>query len=169
MTSKSYRLFLDLDGVLANFDQGVHQITGSYPHQLSVSQMWKAIARASGFFEHLSWMPQGENLWEATKIYQPTILTGLPRGNWAEPQKRAWCARELGAGVPVITCMAHEKIKWACDVSEPGETPVIVDDRPKHKTLWENKGGIFIVHKSVNESLTELRHLGFKIDNRFFD
>ena len=169
MATKSYRLFLDLDGVLANFDRGVYQITGCYPDQLSVSQMWKAIAKANGFFENLSWMPQSEKLWEATKVYQPTILTGLPRGQWAEPQKRAWCARELGLDVPVITCMAQEKIKWACDASEPDETPVIVDDRPKHKALWEDKGGIFVVHRSVNESLTELRRLGFNIDERFFD
>ena len=29
----------------------------------------------------------------------PTILTGMPMGNWADGQKRTWCARELGPKV----------------------------------------------------------------------
>ena len=164
MSDLTYRLFLDLDGVLADFDQGVLHITGCYPHQLSIRQLWQAAARANGFFEHLPWMPEGQRLWEATERYQPTILTGLPRGQWAEPQKRAWCARELGQEVSVITCMAQDKIKKACEVLKPGERPVIVDDRPKHKALWEEKGGIFIVHRSVTESLESLSQLGFRIE-----
>jgi hypothetical protein len=164
MTSPSYRLFLDLDGVLANFDQGVYQLTGCYPHQLTISKLWQVAARSNGFFEHLPWMPEGKKLWEATKKYNPTILTGLPRGQWAAPQKKAWCARELGQEVPVITCMAQDKIKWACEVLQPGEIPVIVDDRPKHKKVWETKGGIFIVHQTVSESLHHLNRLGFELD-----
>ena len=163
MLVSSYRLFLDLDGVLANFDLGMYQITGSYPHQLKVNKLWQAAARADGFFEYLPWMPEGKKLWESTKKFNPTILTGLPRGQWAEPQKRSWCARELGSDVPVITCMAQEKIKFACSVLKPGEIPVLVDDRSKHKSVWEDNGGVFIVHQSVSESLHQLSRLGFEI------
>lgn len=37
--------------------------------------------------EHLDWMPDGRELWDGVAHLQPTILTGLPMGNWAEPQK----------------------------------------------------------------------------------
>ena len=163
MFGTSYRLFLDLDGVLADFDLGIYQITGCYTHQLTITKLWQAAAQADGFFEHLPWMPEGKQLWEATKKCNPTILTGLPRGQWAESQKRAWCARKLGEDVPVITCMARDKIKFARAILAPSEIPVLVDDRPKYKHLWEANGGVFIVHQSVSESLHHLVQLGFEI------
>ena len=160
----SYRLFLDLDGVLAHFDQGIYRITGSFPHQITVRELWKAASKADGFFTHLPWMPDGRVLWEATCGLSPTILTGLPLGNWAEPQKRAWCTRELGPDVPVITCMARDKIKHAKAILKKGEIPVLVDDRPKHRPLWHDGGGIFIHHTSVQNSLKALEDLGFLLN-----
>lgn len=35
----------------------------------------------------LEWMPDGRELWAGIVDYNPTILTGLPMGTWAEPQK----------------------------------------------------------------------------------
>lgn len=32
-------------------------------------------------------MPDGRELWGGVESLRPTILTGLPMGNWAEPQK----------------------------------------------------------------------------------
>lgn len=37
--------------------------------------------------EHLEWMSDGQELWNSIVGLQPTILTGLPMGKWAEPQK----------------------------------------------------------------------------------
>ena len=159
----SYRLFLDLDGVLADFNQGIYQITGLFPDQLKIRDLWRAAARADGFFTHLPWMPEGRVLWKATCTLNPIILTGLPLGNWAESQKREWCARELGSHVPVITCMAKDKIKFAKGVLDSSEIPVLVDDRPKHRAVWEEQGGVFITHTSVSRSLDALVNLGFTI------
>ena len=45
-----------------------------------------------------------------SKHLKPTILTGLPLGNWAAPQKVDWAAEHF-PGVPIITCMARDKHK----------------------------------------------------------
>lgn len=37
--------------------------------------------------EHLEWMSDGQELWNSIVDLHPTILTGLPMGKWAEPQK----------------------------------------------------------------------------------
>lgn len=37
--------------------------------------------------EHLEWMSDGRELWNNIVDLQPAILTGLPMGKWAEPQK----------------------------------------------------------------------------------
>ncbi len=157
---QTYKLFLDLDGVLADFDAQVKAITGKSPSELGDKQMWPKLAKANGFFEHLPWMPDGKALWTACQPYAPVIITGLPMGNWAEVQKRAWCKRELGEHVQVVTCMAREKPIKAKAFYEAPVIPVLIDDREKYKENWEKEGGIFIVHRSTEESLAQLFALG---------
>ena len=157
---QTYKLFLDLDGVLADFNAQVLAITGKTPSQLGDKIMWPKLAKANSFFEFLPWMPDGNDLWTACVPYSPIIITGLPRGNWAEPQKRAWCKRELGEDVQVITCLAKEKSLKAKAFYEAPVIPVLIDDREKYKERWENEGGIFIVHRNTEESLAQLFALG---------
>jgi hypothetical protein len=149
------RLFLDLDGVLADFDRGVQAVTGVRPEELPLKTMWAALSRAPAFFEALELMHDAEALWRFCAPHHPTILTGLPLGTWAPAQKRRWVARVLGAHVPVITCMSREKPRW----SGPGH--VLVDDRATACEGWERKGGRFIHHVSAERSIALLRALGF--------
>ena len=148
-------LFLDLDGVLADFDRGVRAITGKPPEMLPLKTMWSALARAPRFFETLEFMEDAEMLWRFCAPHSPTILTGLPMGSWAPEQKKRWVARMLGAHVPIITCMSREKPRW----SAPGH--VLVDDRASAREGWERKGGTFIHHTSAERSIAALRELGF--------
>jgi hypothetical protein len=151
-----FRLFVDLDGVLADFDSGVLSLTGMLPHEQSPAQMWSALARADRFYERLDWMSDGHQLWESLRHLNPTILTGLPRGSWAEPQKRAWCARELGPDVQVITCWSREKAARAQERLVPGEVAVLIDDRESLAESWEAAGGVFIHHQTAARTLSHL-------------
>ena len=151
-----HKLFVDLDGVLVDFDKGVLQVTGSYPSELSPRRMWSQLARTPGFYEHLDWMPDGRELWSAVRELEPIILTGLPMGTWAEPQKRAWCARELGPQVPVITCMSRNKAVRAAEATPQDATPVLIDDRERLREAWQEMGGVFILHESAQSSITRL-------------
>jgi hypothetical protein len=149
------RLFLDLDGVLADFDRGVEAVTGQRPETLALRTMWEALARAPRFFETLEFMHDAEALWTFCAPHRPTILTGLPLGSWAPAQKKRWVGRMLGAHVPIITCMSRDKPKW----SGPGR--VLVDDRAVARDGWERKGGRFVHHVSAERSVAALRELGF--------
>jgi hypothetical protein len=157
----NFRLFLDLDGVLADFDAGVARASGKTPADLDPRRMWPLLAKTPGFYDLLPWMADGRELWEFARGYQPTILTGLPLGRWAEPQKRAWCARELGPEVPVICCLSREKSLKAAEALEADETMVLVDDRLKLQVAWEEAGGKFVLHTSARESIEALKSLGF--------
>ncbi|WP_426957778.1 hypothetical protein [Muricoccus radiodurans] len=149
------QLFVDLDGVIADFDRGVKAVTGRRPEELSLKVMWAALAKAPRFFDTLEFMEDAEALWRFCAPHKPTILTGLPLGSWAPAQKKAWVARMLGAHVPVITCMSKEKPRW----SQPGH--VLVDDRASAREGWEKKGGTFVHHVSAARSIAALRKLGF--------
>jgi hypothetical protein len=162
MENRNYQLFLDLDGVLVDFDRGVFFHTGKSPNDQTPKQMWSVLARVKSFYSKLDWMADGKLLWEQTKALDPVILTGLPLGKWAEPQKRAWCKRELGKNIEVICGMSRDKHLLAWDwLHERGLAnviPVLIDDRLKTKFAWEESGGKFILHFSAEESLRELQH-----------
>jgi hypothetical protein len=149
------KLFLDLDGVLADFERGVRELTDKRPEELPLKTMWAALSRAPRFFETLAFMEDAETLWRFCMPYHPTILTGLPMGSWAPAQKRRWVAHMLGTHVPVVTCMTREKPRW----SGPGH--VLVDDRLSTREGWEKKQGIFVHHVSAEQSIAALRRLGF--------
>ena len=152
-----YTLFVDLDGVLADFDKGVKDLTGKLPQDLHPKAMWPRLAKTPGFYDSLDWMPDGKELWEAVLPHGPIILTGLPIGSWAEPQKRSWCARILGEAVEVITCKSREKASIARQRSGESTTPILIDDREKLKDDWEAMGGVFIHHRSAKQSIAALK------------
>ena len=152
------QIFLDCDGVLADFDRGAQKILGLPPRifeaRYGAKEFWRQLARAEGFFENLEPMADAAELYAAVRHKAPIILTGLPRGNWAEPQKRRWAKKHF-PDVPVITTMAALKHEHR----HPGD--VLVDDRDRHRGLWEANGGVFIHHRSAAASVAELRDLGY--------
>jgi 5'(3')-deoxyribonucleotidase len=147
------RLFLDADGVLADFDHGVRKLVGvSAKDHIAAhgrADFWKRLARSKNFYRALPQMPDARQLFDAVKHLKPTILTGLPVGNWAAPQKVEWAAEHF-PGVPIITCMAADKHLHM----HPGD--VLVDDREKHRAAYEAAGVVFIHHKSAEDSLRQL-------------
>jgi hypothetical protein len=101
------RLFLDADGVLADFDEGARRLLGMRPKEFIAKHgrgtFWKRLAGAKNFYGTLAEMPDARKLFDAVKHLKPTILTGLPLGRWAAPQKIEWAAEHF-PGVPIITC-----------------------------------------------------------------
>ena len=150
------QLFLDADGVLADFDRGVTQLLGLPPREFEkrhgLGEFWRRLARAPDFYARLPLMPDAWELFDAVRHLDPIILTGLPRGNWAAPQKVRWAAKHF-PGTRIITCMAVDKRRHA------QEGDVLVDDTLKHRHLWEEAGGIFIHHRSAAQSIAELKRI----------
>jgi hypothetical protein len=97
-------------------------------------------------------MPDAQRLFQAVKHLKPAILTGLPLGKWAAPQKERWAAEHFPS-VPIITTMARQKHLHM----QPGD--VLVDDRDTHRHLWEDAGGIFVHHKNAEDTLRQLAEI----------
>ena len=150
------QLYLDCDGVLADFDKGATAILGLHPRAFEkrhgIGRFWAKLASAPDFYFSLPLMPDARQLFDAVKHLKPTILTGLPLGKWAAPQKERWAAEHF-PGVPIITTMAKQKHLHM----EQGD--VLVDDRENHRHLWEDAGGIFVHHKTAEDSLRQLAEI----------
>ncbi|MDT9597403.1 hypothetical protein [Sphingosinicella rhizophila] len=148
------RLYLDCDGVLADFDTGATAILGlpprTYEKRRGLGRFWRKLAEAPDFYFGLPLLPDAMVLFEAVRHLDPIILTGLPQGNWAADQKKRWAAKHF-PGTPIITCMARDKR----DHAEEGD--VLVDDQMKHAGRWEEVGGIFIHHRTTEQTLAILK------------
>lgn len=140
-TSTKHIIFCDLDGVLADFEQGVRNKFNKNIDELKPSLMWGVINKSKTFFETLLWMPKGRELWSQIEKYNPVILTSVPNGSkTAAEQKIRWCQRELGPNIKVITCAKKDKPKYSTFNS------ILIDDRTDNLNAWNNKGGEFILY-----------------------
>ncbi len=156
------RLFLDADGVLADFDDGARRLLGMSPRKYIAkhgrSAFWKRLAKSNNFYGSLREMPDARQLFEAVKSLEPTILTGLPIGSWAAPQKVEWAAEHF-PGVPIITCMARDKHLHM------NRGDVLVDDREKHRAAYEAAGVVFVHHRNAKDSLRQLAKIFPSMEN----
>jgi hypothetical protein len=148
------QLYLDCDGVLADFERGATAVLGMAPKafqaRFGLGRFWAALAKAPDFYAALPELPDARLLFEGVKHLDPIILTGLPRGEWAAPQKVRWAAEHF-PGARVITTMAALKREHC----RPGD--VLVDDTERFAHLWEGAGGYFVLHRSAGASLAELK------------
>lgn len=153
------RVFVDLDGVLADFDAGALEVLGmsakDYQQVHGAAPMWKKLANAPNFYGTLPLIDGAEEMldqiWQVASLTQ--ILTGLPLGKWAEPQKREWCETHLGERFPVICFMSRDKWQYCT----PGD--VLIDDREEARVDWEGAGGAFILHTDAESSLAALHSI----------
>jgi hypothetical protein len=151
------RIFIDLDGTLADFDLGHERAFGARPDKEKDDVDWERVRETPNFYRDLPPMGDYRVLWNAVKHHRPIILTGVPKDvPEAAGNKLAWVNRVLGP-VDVICCRSKDKASYC----SPGD--VLVDDWEKHRALWEAAGGHWVTHTSAAESLRQLKELGFSV------
>jgi hypothetical protein len=154
------QIFLDCDGVLADFDTVAAEIFGQHPRAFEAEmgdvEFWRRLREHGSFYRSLPLMPDARELYDALAHLDPVLLTGCPEGGWAEPQKIAW-VKEHFPEAKMITCMSKDKRMHM----QPGD--VLVDDYLKYRDLWIEAGGIFVHHRSAEESLREMAGLGVAV------
>lgn len=154
MSVRKPHLYFDMDGVLADFDRHYEAVLGYRPDKLLDNADWNAVRQVRDFYLDIPPMPDLEELWTGTggfaATYDRAVLTGVPSSvPEAADNKRAWVRRHLGE-VETICCRSRDK-RLHC---MPGD--VLIDDWDKYRHLWEQAGGIFIVHTSARVTLERL-------------
>lgn len=152
----NYKLYVDLDGVLADFDKKVKSL-GFTESQVSTPIFWEFLkentSQGMQFWSVLDPMPDVQSLWNYIKEYNPTILTSVGGLEIAKPQKTMWVNKHF-PGTPIIfTNNSEEKAKYA------NPTSILVDDRVKSIEPWEKAGGIGILHTSAFDTVAQLTEL----------
>lgn len=147
------QLYLDMDGVFADFNGGFKRVSGVDCSEVSSKVLWKTINSCPGFFGSLPLLPDALDLWEAAKDHSPAFLTGLPSSQNSANQKREWIARHFGPEHPVHVVPRVRKQDYANPRS------ILIDDRADNIQEWVKAGGHGILHVSAVKTIPELQRL----------
>jgi 5'(3')-deoxyribonucleotidase len=149
MKHRKLQVFLDLDGVFADFDARVKHLTGRHPSQLERRHLWKMVNSDKRFFAELELIEGCMVLWEATRDLEPVFLTGAPSSRTFQQQKREWVARIFGP--EFVVHVVPKKLKQ--DFSGPHK--VLIDDTPQNIEQWIARGGHGILHNGDHASTVD--------------
>jgi hypothetical protein len=161
----TYKLFLDLDGVLTDLDSRVREVTGKGIKEFKEDEdFWKAILRTDHLFDVLKWLDDGQVLWSIVKELGPYILSSAPHGRKWEDQKREWVEKNLsliGRRVIILT-PGETKIQKALEHFDLEKIPknqnwILIDDwAERNAEPWIQAGGIFVHYTSLEDALQQL-------------
>lgn len=162
MELENYTVYVDMDGVVADFDQGVNNITnGRYGDpDYSKSQMWRDIKYYNQyrdlFYETLPKKTDADQLMRFVDETFDTVIfltaTGTAFKGIAQ-QKRNWINSNY-PGHKVITV-----VKTADKAVYANPSCILIDDRSKAIDPWVRAGGIGVLHDSTENTITKLNKL----------
>ena len=143
------KIFLDLDGVFADFSGRVKELTGKRPSQFYPDELWGILQKEYHFFSSLKVLNGSYSLYnyvsQLPKV-EVAFLTALPRptGNLSTAQndKTSWVYHNLGVKYPVYTVVGGvNKAKFVSDIHD-----ILIDDTMRNINAWERAGGYGIYH-----------------------
>ncbi len=140
------RLYIDLDGVLADFD-GAFLETFGFDHRdpsTSDAEMWAAIHSHGSYFRGLPPCLGALEFFESVRHLDPHILTACPKSDYANVayQKIGWVREHLGAGVTVLPSPGGQ----AKPLFMRAKGDILIDDFAKNCRAWSEHGGVAIQH-----------------------
>lgn len=160
------QLYIDMDGVLADFLGGVTEIydktTDNYPKGLydvetfvdvSRARMWKDIDdRGEAFWSTLPPLQSGLNMWLKLEHLNPIVLTSPSISPACVAGKLQWLQNCFGSSFrDYIFCPAHHKQQLARD------NAVLVDDSVKNCEEFVTAGGAAVVWPSLSNDVEEAK------------
>jgi FMN phosphatase YigB (HAD superfamily) len=159
-----YKIYCDMDGVLTDFEKRFDHFTGMNPQEyekkFGTEQFWHLIDTKIGvrFWVGMDWMPQGKQLWDFIKPYQPDLLTSPSRHDTSRLGKNLWVKNNLNPKPKTIFAYSADKQRYA------KENAILIDDKKSNINEWTAKGGIAIRCKdgNVDHVIDELKKLGYE-------
>ena len=151
-------LYIDLDGVCANFLKASKEISGIEGYD---PKIWGYIDKVPNFFYNLEILP---DTFRALYLLEDNLiswqyLTALPQPTGylttAQRDKVRWVNRKLDSQYQV-NCVSNWSQKKYFVYNE---NDILIDDCERNCKDWEEAGGIAILHTSWEDSLNKLKEI----------
>lgn len=156
-------IYLDMDGVVADFDGYAHQLLGLGPSEGKYPEtVWEKLIENPRLYRDLKLTYYATQLHDfCTKLaekldYRVAFLTAIPKKNdvqYAMHDKVEW-AQKYFPNTPVFFGPYSRDKQNHC---RPGD--ILIDDRTDNIRDWKAVGGIGILHREFDRTVSELDSL----------
>ena len=162
-----YKVYLDMDGVLANFNQRFRDLSGMEPKEFEnkygKKAFWNLIDEENKikFWVGIPVMDGAAALVNAVKDYDYELLTSPSAKKQSYLGKILWVRNHTGSVFPSKPRINFKRAKEKHEVKpQLSQTDILIDDREDTIGRWNAAGGTGIVYKSIGQVLSDLKKLG---------
>lgn len=159
MVKRQPIIFVDMDGVTADFDSHYVATVGPLPERDGIERDvdWSKI-NDFDFFLTMPPMSDAHVLWEYLSGLpnEKRLLTGVPSTGTSRAvrNKSEWVRNQPFIPKETeISCVRSKEKFMHCT---PGD--ILIDDWTKYQGLWEAAGGVWITHLSAKTTIQELKN-----------
>lgn len=138
------KLYLDLDGVMADFDAHFPATFGLDHRDLADDAMWERINGHASYFRDMPIFDGAKVFFDRISWLDPIILTACPRTNYQHiaRQKRDWVRHHLSRTCHILPVMGGRNKPLF--MHSKGD--ILIDDFQRNIAAWEEEGGVGILH-----------------------
>ena len=163
----AYTIYLDMDGVIADFDQRFLDLSGMTPDEYrdkyGMSQFWDFIdiENKVRFWAGIPVMPGAKKLVDYVSQYDYEILTAPSIKKQSRLGKMIWLRKihsDLFPDTPKVNfkpAKAKHQVK-----SNLTKTDILIDDKASTIDTWNSAGGTGVLYTSSDDSIKQLKDLG---------
>jgi len=154
-----FNIYLDMDGVIADFNKRYKELYGIYPHEADTYKVFDGFFLefiAEGHFATLDLMPDAmllidylKSLPVKTKILSST--SSESKHEAIQAQKLIWLQKHNIDFDPILVPGKRLKCKYA----DPN--CILIDDTKSNIDQWQAYGGIAIHHSDIHTTLEMLK------------
>jgi hypothetical protein len=165
---QGYKIYLDMDGVVADFEQRFRDLSGMGPRDFEAkygkNAFWDFIDEGDNkikFWVGIPPMEGASQLVNYVSKHDYVMLTAPSIKKQSRLGKALWIRNHTGDIFPskptVIFKAAKEKHKVKPSLTEKD---ILIDDKASTIDNWNTAGGTGILYTSANQAISELKKLG---------
>jgi len=127
--------------------------------KLDRKKRWDPVIANKTFWSNGPWLSEGKKLFNFVKKYNPHILSAYVEHAFDPnciPGKTKWAMKNTGIPRSRINLVMRSQKKT---YASPGS--ILIDDYEKNTKEFTQRGGIGITFQNANQTIKELKKLGF--------
>jgi hypothetical protein len=160
-----YKIYVDMDGVVADFDQRFKDLSGMLPREFEAKYgkdaFWDFIDEGKNklkFWVGIPPMSDAKQLIDYVSKYNYEMLTAPSTKKQSLMGKGLWMINQTKNGLfPFKPKINYKSAKNKKDFAAPNH--ILIDDREDTINNWNASGGIGILHTSAANTISQLKKL----------
>ena len=162
-----YYIYLDMDGVVADFDKRFKDLSGMLPQEYvdknGLNAFWDLIDEKHkvAFWRGIELMPGAQKLVKYIEQHPFEMLTAPSIKKQSIIGKGLWVKDKVGTLYSTKPKVTYRKAKLKHTVKpQLTKYDILIDDKASTIDTWNSSGGTAILYQSADQVINDLKQLG---------